>query len=53
MIEIQDLQKSFGDFRAVDGVSFRVEPGEVLGFLGEDKVNVGGLDVQHQMFGQV
>ena len=27
--------------------------GEVLGFLGEDKVNVGGLDVQHQMFGQV
>ena len=34
MIEIQDLQKSFGDFRAVDGVSFSVEPGEVLGFLG-------------------
>jgi ABC-2 type transport system ATP-binding protein len=34
MIEIQDLQKSFGDFHAVDGVSFSVEPGEVLGFLG-------------------
>ena len=34
MIEIQDLQKSFGNFRAVDGVSFSVEPGEVLGFLG-------------------
>jgi len=34
MIEIQDLQKSFGDFRAVDGLSFSVEPGEVLGFLG-------------------
>jgi len=34
MIEIQDLQKSFGDLRAVDGVSFSVEPGEVLGFLG-------------------
>lgn len=34
MIEIQELQKSFGDFRAVDGVSFSVQPGEVLGFLG-------------------
>jgi len=34
MIEIQNLQKSFGDFRAVDGVSFSVKPGEVLGFLG-------------------
>ena len=34
MIEIQDLKKSFGNFRAVNGVSFSVEPGEVLGFLG-------------------
>ena len=34
MIEIQDLKKSFGAFRAVDGVSFSVKPGEVLGFLG-------------------
>ena len=34
MIEIQNLQKSFGEFRAVDGVSFSVKPGEVLGFLG-------------------
>ena len=34
MIEIQNLQKLFGEFRAVDGVSFSVKPGEVLGFLG-------------------
>jgi len=34
MIEIQNLQKSFRKFRAVDGVSFSVKPGEVLGFLG-------------------
>ncbi len=33
-IDIQDLQKRFGDFRAVDGLSFDVAPGEVHGFLG-------------------
>ena len=33
-IEIRDLTKRFGDFTAVDGVSFRVSQGEVLGFLG-------------------
>jgi ABC-2 type transport system ATP-binding protein len=33
-IEVQDLQKSFGDVEAVRGVSFAVEPGEVFGFLG-------------------
>ena len=34
MIKVQDLVKSFGAKRAVDGVSFSVERGEVLGFLG-------------------
>ncbi|MCC6406093.1 MAG: ATP-binding cassette domain-containing protein [Planctomycetes bacterium] len=34
MIEIQNLTKRFGSFTAVDGVSFEVERGEVLGFLG-------------------
>ena len=34
MIEIRNLSKSFGPFRAVDDVSFQVEAGEVLGFLG-------------------
>jgi ABC-2 type transport system ATP-binding protein len=34
MIEIRNLSKSFGPFKAVDDISFRVEPGEVLGFLG-------------------
>jgi ABC-2 type transport system ATP-binding protein len=33
-IEVQDLQKSYGDVEAVKGVSFTVEPGEVFGFLG-------------------
>jgi ABC-2 type transport system ATP-binding protein len=34
MIKVENLTKSFGAKRAVDGVSFSVERGEVLGFLG-------------------
>ncbi|MDR3201691.1 MAG: ABC transporter ATP-binding protein [Bifidobacteriaceae bacterium] len=34
MIEVEDLTKVFGATRAVDGVSFAVEPGAVTGFLG-------------------
>jgi ABC-2 type transport system ATP-binding protein len=34
MLEVKDLCKSFGPFRAVDGISFTVGKGEILGFLG-------------------
>jgi ABC-2 type transport system ATP-binding protein len=34
MIRIENLVKTFGAKRAVDGLSFNVERGEVLGFLG-------------------
>ena len=34
MIKIDNLKKSFGDFCAVDGITFSVGQGEVLGFLG-------------------
>jgi len=34
MIAAEGLTKTFGSRTAVDGISFRVEPGEVLGFLG-------------------
>src|SRR5437867_6785156 len=34
MIKVENLVKTFGPKRAVDGVSFAVERGEVLGFLG-------------------
>ncbi len=33
-IEAQNLVRDFGGFRAVDGVSFRVERGEIFGLLG-------------------
>lgn len=34
LIQISNLEKSFGGFKAVDGISFSVQKGEVLGFLG-------------------
>ena len=34
MIEVQHLTKRYGPVTAVDDVSFRAEPGEILGFLG-------------------
>ncbi|MCR6699989.1 MAG: ABC transporter ATP-binding protein [Dokdonella sp.] len=34
MIETRQLSKRYGDLVAVDGISFTVEPGQVLGFLG-------------------
>ena len=34
MLELTDVSMAFGGLRALDGVSFRVEPGEVLGLIG-------------------
>lgn len=33
-IEVRSLTKRFGDFTAVDGISFSVKRGEIFGFLG-------------------
>ncbi|MGA1874496.1 MAG: ABC transporter ATP-binding protein [bacterium] len=34
IVEAEDLRKIFGDFAAVDGISFQLHPGECLGILG-------------------
>jgi ABC-2 type transport system ATP-binding protein len=34
IIEVNDLQRTFGDHKAVDGMTFAVETGEVFGLLG-------------------
>jgi ABC-2 type transport system ATP-binding protein len=34
VITVKDLTKKFGDFTAVDHISFEVEKGEIFGFLG-------------------
>ncbi len=35
-IEADGLSQRFGDFTAVDRVSFKIEPGEIFGFLGSN-----------------
>jgi ABC-2 type transport system ATP-binding protein len=34
MIDVQQLRRSFGPITAVDGISFKAEKGDVVGFLG-------------------
>jgi ABC-2 type transport system ATP-binding protein len=34
MVKVENLVKRFGDFVAVDNVTFNVKPGEIFGFLG-------------------
>lgn len=36
IIQVENLTRRFGTFTAVDGISFRVERGEVFGFLGSN-----------------
>jgi ABC-type multidrug transport system ATPase subunit len=33
-IEVENLTRHYKDLRAVDGISFTVEAGEIFGFLG-------------------
>ena len=34
MIEVEDLTKYYGEYPAIEGISFTVNRGEILGFLG-------------------
>ena len=36
IIELRDITKSFGSVNAVDGISFAVSPGEVVGLIGDN-----------------
>ncbi|RUY70925.1 ABC transporter ATP-binding protein, partial [Mesorhizobium sp. M7A.F.Ca.CA.001.05.1.1] len=34
LLELDDVSKAFGSLKAVDGVSFKVEAGEIFGIAG-------------------
>lgn len=36
MIELKGVTKKYGDFKAVDNISFKIEKGEIVGFLGQN-----------------
>ena len=36
MIKIEQLSRHYGDFKAVDNVSFKINKGEVIGLLGHN-----------------
>jgi sodium transport system ATP-binding protein len=36
MINVENLTKIFGKVKAVDGISFNVQKGEIFGLLGEN-----------------
>jgi ABC-2 type transport system ATP-binding protein len=36
LIELKNVTKKYGNFKAVDNISFKIEKGEVVGFLGQN-----------------
>lgn len=51
MLVFDDLHKSFGDIRALDGCSFAVRPGRILGFLGPN--GAGKTTAMRAVFGLI
>ena len=49
VIEVEHLVKAFGDFRAVDDISFTVRRGEIFGFLGAN--GAGKTTAMHMLTG--
>ena len=49
VIEVEHLVKAFGDFHAVDDISFKVKRGEIFGFLGAN--GAGKTTAMHMLTG--
>jgi ABC-2 type transport system ATP-binding protein len=51
VLEVRNLTKTFGDFTAVNGISFALQPGEVLGVLGPN--GAGKTTTMHMLLGLI
>jgi ABC-2 type transport system ATP-binding protein len=51
LVEIKNLTKTFGDFRAVDDVSFSIPRGEIIGLLGPN--GAGKTTTIHMILGLI
>lgn len=49
MLEMNDLHKAYGDVKALDGCTFSVEPGQMMGFLGPN--GAGKTTTMRAIFG--
>src|SRR3989338_5579355 len=49
VVQANNLSKSYGELKAVDGVTFEVSPGECLGFLGPN--GAGKTTTMRMLFG--
>src|ERR1700688_1051745 len=51
LVEIENLTKTFGDFRAVDNVSFSIDRGQIIGLLGPN--GAGKTTTIHMILGLI
>ena len=51
LVEVDNLTKTFGEFRAVDNVSFAIERGEIIGMLGPN--GAGKTTTIHMILGLI
>ncbi|HEX7766467.1 MAG TPA: ABC transporter ATP-binding protein [Nitrospira sp.] len=51
VLEVCNLTKTFGDFTAVNGISFTLQPGEILGVLGPN--GAGKTTTMHMLLGLI
>lgn len=51
LVEVENLSKTFGDFTAVDNVSFGIERGEIVGMLGPN--GAGKTTTIHMILGLI
>ncbi|MBA5868032.1 MAG: ATP-binding cassette domain-containing protein [Nitrospira sp. CR1.3] len=51
VLNVSNLRKSFGEFTAVDDVSFNIMPGEILGLLGPN--GAGKTTTMHMLLGLI
>ena len=49
VLQVSHLRKQFGEFTAVDDVSFSIRPGEILGLLGPN--GAGKTTTIHMIIG--